>query len=287
MRSGRAYLSALAELHGIADGDERRRVWRQGMAALAAAAEHDAAPLEGIDPEQLLAATRTALTDGLLLDFEWMSGPAGAIAQFQLAAALPPGAERRELGRRVLTRLRDGDAATFATLATALALSSPRALDGAMIRARLAATLAAPVGSAPGIGGLALALVTRPELERRWLTGPAMGSLPARRMAASLLEQAAREAVRRHGEGDRGAFTGFVRPRVRDAWRRLLTDRESLVWRHAAIARGLVACCASDLAAQIERELDPARPRATGAGARPRPPPPSSSTAARSGPASA
>ena len=82
MRSGRAYLSALAELHRITDPDERRRVWRQGMAALAAAAEVVAAPLEGIDPDQLLAATRAAMADGLMLDFDWMSGPAGAIAQF-------------------------------------------------------------------------------------------------------------------------------------------------------------------------------------------------------------
>src|SRR5579862_1407061 len=158
MRSGRAYLSALAELHRITDPDERRRVWRQGMAALAAAAEVVAAPLEGIDPDELLLATRGAMTDGLLLDFEWMSGPAAAIALFELAAALPAGAERRELGRRVLTRLRDGDVATFAALATALALSSPRVLSGAPVRVRLAAALAD--ASAPGVGALALALVT-------------------------------------------------------------------------------------------------------------------------------
>ncbi|HTJ40982.1 MAG TPA: protein kinase [Kofleriaceae bacterium] len=255
MRSGRAYLSALAELHRITDPDERRRVWRQGMAALAAAAEVVAAPLEGIDPEQLLAATRAAMTDGLLLDFDWMSGPAGAIAQFELAAALPAGAERRELGRRVLTRLRDGDVSTFAALATALALSSPRALSGAPVRVRLAAALAQP--AAPGVGAFALALVTRPELERDWLVQPSQGSLSSRRIAARLLERAAREAVRRRREGDRGALAAFVRPTVREVWRRLLLDRESLVWRHAAIARGLVSRFDSDLAAEIERELDP------------------------------
>jgi hypothetical protein len=257
MRSGRAYLGALAELHRISDADERRRVWRQGMAALAAAAELDAAPLEGLDPVELLASTRTALADGLLRDLGWMSGPAAAIAQFELAAALPAGVERRELGRRVLVGLRDGDVATFAILANALALSSPRALAGPAVRARLAVALAAPVGAAPGIGALALTLVTRPELERAWLAESATGSLPARRMAARLLERAAREAVRRRTLGDRGALAAFVRPSVTEVWRRLLLDREPLVFRHAAIARGLVAQFDSDLAAEVERELEP------------------------------
>ncbi|MCE9577622.1 MAG: protein kinase, partial [Deltaproteobacteria bacterium] len=124
-------------------------------------------------------------------------------------------------------------------------------------RARLAVALAAPVGGALGIGALALTLVTRPELERAWLAAPAMGSLPARSMAARLLERAAREAVRRRALGDRGALAAFIRPSVTEVWRRLILDRESLVWRHAAIARGLVAHFDSDLAAEMDRELAP------------------------------
>ncbi|MCE9578595.1 MAG: serine/threonine protein kinase, partial [Deltaproteobacteria bacterium] len=135
MRTGRAYLGALAELHRIADADERRRMWRQGMAALAATAELAAAPLEGLDPGELLASTRAAMVDGLLVDLGWMSGPAAAIAQFELAAALPAGAERRELGRRVLVGLRDGDVATLAALANSLEMCSTRALGGPAVRA--------------------------------------------------------------------------------------------------------------------------------------------------------
>jgi eukaryotic-like serine/threonine-protein kinase len=257
VRTDRAYLATLAELHRVADPDERRRIWRQGMAALAAATEHEAAPLEGLDPPGLLAAVRVALAEGLLLDLSFLSPAGAASATFALASALPPGAERRELGRRVLTRLREGDAATFVALAAALALTSVRALAEPAIRARLAAALAAPPPGA-SIGALALTLVSRPELEHAWLTQPATGSLPSRRLAARLLERAAREAARRHAEGDRGAVGVFRRPTVRSAWWRLLADRESLVWRHAAIARGLLAPRDHDLALAIDGELRPA-----------------------------
>jgi hypothetical protein len=256
VRTARAYLAALADLHRVADADERRRVWRQGMAALAAAAERDAAPLEGLEPAGLVAGVRMALAEGLLLDLSFLSPAGAATAMFALASALPAGSERRELGRRVLTRLREGDAPTFVALAAALALTSPRALAEPAIRARLAAALAAPPAGT-GIGALALTLVSRPELSHVWLTEPAMGSLPSRRLAARLLERAAREAVRRHGEGDRGAIGAFQRPAVRAAWWRLLADRESLVWRHAAIARGLLAPRDHDLALAIDGELRP------------------------------
>src|SRR6185503_174053 len=112
-----SYLAALAELHQVADAEERRRLWRQGLAAMVARAEEGPAPLEGFDPEQLLASTRVALSDGLLRDLDWLSPGAAAIAQLELAAALPNGAERRELGRRVAARLRDGDRETFLALA--------------------------------------------------------------------------------------------------------------------------------------------------------------------------
>src|SRR5688572_19924626 len=102
-----SYLSALAELHQVPDAEERRRLWRQALAAVVARAEQGPAPLEGLDPEDLLRSTRIALSDGLLRDLDWLSPAAAAIAQLELAAALPNGPERRELGRRVAARLRD------------------------------------------------------------------------------------------------------------------------------------------------------------------------------------
>jgi hypothetical protein len=44
---------------------------------------------------------------------------------------------------------------------------------------------------------------------------------------------------------------------VRTAWSRLITDRESLVWRHVAVARGLLAVAAPMRAAEIDRDLSP------------------------------
>src|SRR5438094_7035429 len=101
MGSGRTYLAALAGIHAIADADERRRVARQGLAMLAQIAEREPAPLEGISAEQLLLAVRAALGDGIFAALDWLSPAAGAIALFEVAQALPPGPERRELGRRV------------------------------------------------------------------------------------------------------------------------------------------------------------------------------------------
>src|SRR5262245_59913816 len=155
---------------------------------LAQIADREPAPLEGLAAEQLALAVRTALADGLLVDLDWLSPAASAIALFELAQALPPGAERRELGRRVLTRLRDADRDTFIRLLTALARSSPKLLvpessvrDHAL-RARMEVVLAAPLTAAGAIGELALAIVAQPVLAQAWIEVPATGSLPARRL---------------------------------------------------------------------------------------------------------
>jgi len=256
MHGGDDYLAGLAQIHTRDSLDERRSLWRQGMASLAAAAaDQQPTPLEGMATDQLLASVRTALGSGLVEDLSFLSRPVAAAALFELAGALPPSPEKREFGRRVLVALHEGDAATFVTLATALALSSPRALGGAQIRARVALSLRLPLATGAHVDGLALALVSRPELERGWLTAHSMGALPARRLAARLLERAAREAARRAKEGDDSGVRVFERVPVRTAWSRLITDRESLVWRHVAAARGLLAVAAPMRAAEIERDL--------------------------------
>ncbi len=258
MGTARAYVAALAELATISDSDERRRTWRQGMAALAAAAaDRRGAPLEGLDPQALLATVRVALADGLLADMDFLAPAAAAMVTFEVAGGLPPGAERRELGRRALEQLGSGDADTFVALATSLALASRRTLPGAMTRARVAAALSAPLSAGTGADGLALALLASPELERGWIGVPSTGSLPSRRLAARILERAAREAVRRLQVDDDGGMVVLARASVRDAWWRLLADRESLVWRHAAVARGLLAGADPQLADEIDNDLAP------------------------------
>ena len=258
MHGGEDYLAGLAQIHTRESLDDRRSLWRQGMASLAAAAaDQQPTPLEGLATDQLLASLRSALGAGLVDDLSFLSRPDAAAALFELAGALPPSPEKRELGRRVLVALHEGDAATFVTLATALALSSPRALGGPLIRARVALSLRLPLSSVAHVDGLALALVSRPELERDWLSAHSIGALPARRLAARLLERAAREAARRAKEGDDSGIRVFERSTVRTAWSRLITDRESLVWRHVAVARGLLAVAAPLRAAEIQRDLSP------------------------------
>lgn len=258
MRGERDYLGGLARLHLVETTEDRRAEWRQGMATLARAVSDDqGAPLEGIQPEALLAGVRAAFNGGLIDDLDWLSPAAGAAAMYELASALPDGFERRELGRRVLQRLRQGDAATFVSVATLLAQGPTRALSGPQIRARVALSLDLPFGLGVRADALALALISRRDLQREWLTVPATGSLPSRRLAARLLERAAREAARRSAAGDETGVRIFGTESVRAAWRQLLDDRESLVWRHVAVARGLLTVAIPELAAEVERHLDP------------------------------
>jgi eukaryotic-like serine/threonine-protein kinase len=257
MAGGRSYLAAFAELHAIESVDERRQIARQGLAMLAEIAEREPAPLEGLAPESLLLSVRVALSDGLLGNIDWLSPASAAIALFELAQALPAGAERRELGRRVLTRLREADRDTFVRLLIALARSSPKIVASEGLRARLEVVLAAPL-TAPGtIGELAIGLLAQPALAQSWVEEPACGSLPGRRLAARILAHGAREAVRRHDTGDRGGVRVLARPAIRAALARLLADREALVWRFASIARGILAHVDSMLADEIDRELRP------------------------------
>ncbi len=252
------HLSSLTQLPHVESDEERRSLWRQAMATLARAAiEQQPVPLEGVDPTLLLEAVRAAFKSDLLNDLAWLSAPAAAAAVYELAAAIPVGPERRQLGRQVLTRLYEGDAETFVVLATSLAAESKRTLTGPPIRARVALALELPFGSGVPSDALALALISRPDLRREWVSDPSMGSLPSRRLAARLLERAARESARRAAQGDAGSLRAFQEPAVKAAWKLLLYDRESLVWRHVATARGLLAKAVPDFAEEIEAHLDP------------------------------
>jgi hypothetical protein len=252
------YLAGLSQLHELDNAEERRASWRQGLASLAAATESNRlAPLEGVLPDCLLASVRLALATGLVDDLGWLpSGVAGA-ALFELAAALPAGPEKRDLGRRVLAALHTGDLPNFVRLATSLASTSPRALGSVAARARIAVAVRLPIGMGADVDRLALALLAHPELEKLWLGAPTTGPLRTRRVAARLLERAAREAARLSEGGDDAGLKVLSRPSVRTAWARLLGDRESLIWRHAATARGLLAAADKRLADDVERDLDP------------------------------
>ena len=249
----------LTALHRLTTSGQREAAWRQGVANLARAVidERRPVPLEGLNPDTLLKSITVAVESGLVEELDWLSGPAAAAALYEIAAALPSSPIKRHLGRMVLRRLRQGDAATFVSVATQLALGSPRALSGGSMRARVALALSLPIGTVSNVDALALALISRQELSRDWLGTPATGSLPSRRLAARLLERAAREAARRAVEGDDTGVRVFCTEPVREAWDRLFSDRETLVWRHVASARGLLAPSMPIFREEMRRHLDP------------------------------
>lgn len=258
MRGQRDYLGGLTRLHLLDSREEQRATWRQSLATLArAVSDQQGVPLEGFRPEALHAGVRAAFNANLIDDLEFLSPAAAAAALYELASALPDGFERRELGRRVLQHLRQGDASTFVSIATLLAQGSPKALSGQHIRARVALALDLPYGLGAPVDALALALISRLDLQREWLTEPSKGSLPSRRLAARLLERAAREAARQAAANDDTGVRIFGTQSVRAAWNRLLGDRESLVWRHIAVARGLLSAAVPSFGSEIERHLDP------------------------------
>lgn len=254
MESTEHFLTQLIELPNLTDPAVRRGVFRQAFVRLGQS-DATAAPmaLAGVAPDAFAESVRIAMADGLFEDLTFLREAAAASALHQMTSALPHGTEKRALGRMVLRRLYEGDAETFATLASRMALSSTKALDGAGVHARVQLCLELRGDSDSATNRLALAITERESLSRTWIVQAATGSLPERRMAAQLFERAAREVSLRALHGDAHALRPFcwlgrlsdgesdgrcVDGSLEHAWRTLLDDRESLVWRHVAVARG-------------------------------------------------
>ncbi len=251
-------VEALATLARLHDEGERRANFRQAITALGqSSGASGPPPLDGITPEVLSRAAQLALDSGLIDDLDWIAPGPAAVALYEITAALPQGKTRRELGRRVFARVYEGTAATFAAVAGRMALSSGRPLEAATIRARISLIFDLPVGSSVNADPLALTLVTRRELRERWLDRARSGTLPARRLAAKLMEHAAREAVVRAQQGDLHPKDLLLSEPVRSIYLSLLADREPLVWRHAAVARGLLSAVDGNLHEEITSALDP------------------------------
>jgi hypothetical protein len=251
-------VEALATLVREQDDTERRANFRQAITALGqSSGASGPPPLDGIAPEVLSRVMGIALDSGLVDDLDWIAPGPAAVALYEITAALPQGKPRRDLGRRVFARVYDGTAGTFAAVAARMALSSGKALEAAQIRARISLLFDLPVGSSVNADALALTLVTRRELRERWLDRARSGTLPARRLAAKLIEYAAREAVVRAQQGDSYPKDLLLAEPVRGIFQALLADREPLVWRHAAVARGLLSAVDGGLREEIDSALDP------------------------------
>ena len=257
MRQLSAGPHGLTELHLTADPAARRAAFRRAVADLAAVSADRPMPLEGLDPEALQRSLHCALEAGLLDELSFLSAPAAAVALCQMASGLRRCAERQALEAKVRQRLLDGDASTFVAAATALAVGSSQALAQPALRTRASLAVGLPIGASPRVDALALALCSRSSHQQTWVVRHATGSLPSRRLAARLLERAAREATRRAQLGDEGFIELFKGEAIQRSWERLLYDRESLVWRHVASARGLLATSLPEMAGAIEGELSP------------------------------
>jgi hypothetical protein len=259
MRGRQSPIEAIVTLPRLTAEDERRARWRQVITALGQDTVVDGPPpLDGVHPEHLCDAARVALSSGLVDDLDWISGGAAVVALYELTSAMPQGSdERREFARRVFTRLYGGNAETFAAGATRMALGAARQFDVATLRARVSLLFSLHIDSAVNADPLALNLIARRDQFERWVMEPATGPLPARRLAATLLERAAREAVRRYLQGDSYFLDLFATETVRPTYERLLADREPLVWRHAAVARGLLAGVEPQIREEIDLLLDP------------------------------
>ncbi len=261
------FLARLLELPRVQSKEVRRGIFRQTVTALGMG-DHAGAPmaLAGVDPLALGRSIEMAAGDGLLDELDFIAPAAAAVALYQIAGALPLGAERRVIGRKVLEYLYKGHAETFASLASRMAMGSLKPLEGAGIRARVSLATALRSSADSAIDRMALAFITRRELARTWVSINATGSLPDRRLAARLLERGAREAARRAHAGDvhpARAFHEILDPQsagldgIAHAWHALLADRETLVWRHVAVARGLLCSAIPALAQQLRDNLRP------------------------------
>jgi eukaryotic-like serine/threonine-protein kinase len=252
--------------------EERRGIFRQSLASIALAAP-DHAPLEGRDPRAVGRSVKAALEGGLFDDLGFLAPPAAGVALYEIAHALPQGPEKRELQRRLFVRMHEGNAATFVMIATRMAAASERGLGVSTIRARVELSVSLPGAVDAPVDRLALTIVSQRALAADWLAARSTGSLPERRLAARLLERAAREASARARAGEEAAIRLFrgvlaagspvgerasavaATTSIHSAFRPLLADRETLVWRHVAAARGLLVGAAPELFAEIAAGL--------------------------------
>jgi len=227
--------------------------------------QEGAAPFDRLDPAGLVKSVQVALAAGLFDDLGWLAPEDVAVALYEIAGALPLGAERREIGRRVLSTLYEGKAATFLALATRMSSGAARGLSGAGIRRASRSRSACRRSSAPSPP------IRFASPSRRGASSPSTGSRGDRRP-----RRAARDGAHPRARGPRGRRARAARRRPRhgalrgsprrDPRRRgsprprvALSSRRSRVLGLAPrrLRRGLLAEALPQIAAEIEADLSP------------------------------
>lgn len=232
--------------------------FRQALTALAqTAGAMGPSEFDGFDPRALEGAAHLAMERGWADRLDWIAPGSAAVALYEVSSALPAGSIKRDLRRRVFSLLYEGSASAFVPVATRIALGSAAPLSTPTLRARIALAVDLPIGTTVNVAPLALALTTRSGLQDTWIDAASMGALPSRRLAAQLFEHAAREAIFRFQLGDPQPRNLLLGPQSRVFLERLLKDREPLVWRHAAVARGLLAAIHPEVRDEVEQSMDP------------------------------
>ena len=255
-----ANLNGWIELGGLASKEQRAKAFRSAMTTLAEVSSRRPAPLEGLDTDALYQSVIQCEEDGLFEDLSWLSDDSSAIALFALASGLPSSKLRVELGKKVLNTLLRGNGQTFARVASAFVKNRVAFFSNPGVTARAKLVFECPMMSNPAADSLALSLVSSSETFSDWVRKPSTGTLVERRLTSRILERAAKEASRLGKEGNFAGVRALSSQEMIEIWRRLLRDRESLTWRHAASARGYLSEFVSSLAADIELEHRNANP---------------------------
>lgn len=232
--------------------------FRQAIATLAQSASAlGPPPLDGVDPTTLESAVKVASERGFVEELDFLAPGEAAVALYELSSSLPGGKVKRDLRRRVFEKLYRGNASSFVAVATRIALGSATPLLTSTLRARVALCLELPLDSEVNVAPLALALTTRSATHDDWIVKPSSRALVSRRTAARLYEHAAREALFRYQLGDSQPRDLLLSERWGAPLRRLVADREPLVWQHAAVAQGLLSSISRDLRDELEQSLAP------------------------------
>src|SRR5437868_3868417 len=123
MRARQNPTLALVALGAAATVEQRRASWRQALTALGELGRVDGPPpLDGLAAPILVRAVQVALESGLVEDLDWAAPERAAVALYEMTSAMPAGRERTALGKRAFSRVYSGTAATFAAVATRMAI---------------------------------------------------------------------------------------------------------------------------------------------------------------------